>query len=810
MQRLKLMLTSLRSQLILIMLLLGSLTIASSTYVLTREQINYSHEHIERELRTLMVMSQGSLSRALRYEVMPALEELMAEIKAHRRVKSAAIFNLEGREVFNSQLGATAVALQQRFPNSNYTTFENCLNKLQLKIEFNKESSSYLAYIPIVSLPQALEDVRHDVLVIEYVVPITWRDAFLLQLPFLLIWIGALLSVLAVLLVYLNYRVARPARGLVNNIAAVKKRRLDLLQPIAGAAELVQIDQAFTTMIAEREKNEAQLIKLSTAVEQSNEGVIITDCNGNIEYANQALVDNTGYSREELIGNNPRMLSSGNTSAETFKAMWQQLTSGAAWSGELYNRRRDGTEFIELQTITPLKNEQGEISHYVGVRQDISEQKSIQERLHFLAYFDILTHLPNRVSVLELLQDELEQSRRQGTIGALLLLNVDRLKVINDGRGFEFGNQVIIALSKRLQNIKAEQLSVGHLGADTFCLVLPARFRDSMQARTIAESTANILIKECAEPFFIEGEEVALTISVGIRLIDELENAEGLIRSAETAVHNAKEKGGNQSFYYRDVDGKQAEYTFKVEGELREAIKSGQLRCFLQTQVNEYGKLAGAESLVRWQHPDRGMVSPADFIPVAERSDLIVEIDRWMLVEALKILACWQQEQRGLTISVNISPRHLRRSDFVEEVLDLVQASGVEPHELVLEVTEGLLVEDVAGSVEKMKTLKSHGIQFSIDDFGTGYSSLAYIRQLPVNELKIDQSFIRGIPNTKADVTMVNSIISVAQNLGLRVLAEGIETIGQAEFCIERRIWGQGYFYDRPSDAARWREKWLK
>lgn len=810
MGQLKLKLTSLRSQLILIMLVLGSAAIALSTYVLTREQINYTHEHIERELRTLMIMSQGSLNRTLRYDVMPALEEVMAEIKAHRRVKSAAIFNTEGEEVFNSQLGNSTVTLQQHFPNSRYETFERCLIKLQLNIEFNKKSSSYHAYIPIVSLPRALDNVHHDILVVEYMVPITWRDALLLQLPFLLLWVGALLSILALLLAYLNVRVARPARGVVSNIAAAEKRRLDLLQPISGAAELVQIDRAFTAMVAERERNEAQLVKLSTAVEQSNEGVIITDYDGNIEYVNQALVNNTGYSREQLMGNNPRMLSSGSTSPATFAAMWQRLTSGLPWTGELYNRRRDGTEFIELQTITPLKNEQGEITHYVGVRQDISEQKSIQERLHFLAYFDILTHLPNRVSVLELLQDELEQNLRQGTVGAFLLLNIDRLKVINDGRGFEFGNQVIIALSKRLQILKGEQLSIGHLGADTFCLTLPTRYRDSMQARTIAEDAADMLVQECAEPFYIEGEEVSLTISVGVRLIDELDSAEGLIRSAETAVHNAKEKGGNQWFYYRDVDGKHAEYAFKVEGELREAIKSRQLRCFLQTQVNEYGKLAGAESLVRWQHPERGMVSPADFIPIAERSDLIVEIDRWMLVEALRILSEWQREQRELTISVNISPRHLRRNDFVDEVLNLVEASGVDPHELVLEVTEGLLVDDVAASVEKMKILKRHGIQFSIDDFGTGYSSLAYIRQLPVNELKIDQSFIRGIPNAKADVTMVNSIISVAQNLGLRVLAEGIETIGQAEFCMERHIWGQGYFYDRPLDEASWRLKWLQ
>lgn len=802
-------LLSLRSQFLVIMLVLGAISIALSTYAFTREQVRHSHIHIDREIKSLMTLSQGSIHRTLRFKAESALEEIMSELKAHRRIRAVGIFNIEGEEVFNPSANGNTAPLLQQFPNINMNTFLRTHRQLQLNIDHNKASKSYFAYIPIASVPSALEKTHYDILVLEYLVPITWYDAFLIQLPYLLAWIGVFLTALTLLLLYLNYKVARPARAIVDNIAAVEGGGEVSLKPIYGADELVQINKAFNAMVAERAKNEAQLIKLSTAVEQSHEGVVITDRLGTIEYANQALVDNTGYSREELIGSNPRMLSSGKTPPATFTALWKQLTSGKAWTGELHNRRRDGTEFIELQTISPLTNAKGEITHYVGVRQDITEQKSIQERLNFLAYFDVLTHLPNRVSVLEQLQAQTEQSIAHGTIGAFLLINVDRLKVINDGRGFEFGNQVIIALSKRLLTLKDKGMQLGHLGGDTFCMILPARLYDHKQARSLAEEFASWLVKKCAEPFMIDDEEMSLTISIGIRLIDDSENAEGCIRSAETAVHNAKEKGGNQWFFYRNVDGKQAEYVFNVEGELREAIKSEQLRCFLQAQVNEHGQLIGAESLVRWQHPERGMVSPGDFIPVAELSDLIVEIDRWILVQALKILAQWQREKRDLSIAVNISPRHLRRADFVEEVLGLVEASGASTQGLVLEVTEGLLIDDMVGSVKKMKALKSHGVEFALDDFGTGYSSLSYIRELPIDEIKIDQSFTRGLPDRPVDVTMVHSIISVAQNLGVRVLAEGIENEEQAQFCRENRVWGQGYYYDRPLTEAAWHKKWL-
>src|SRR5690554_39730 len=564
---------SLRSQILVIMLALGALIISLSAYVLTYERIQSTHTHIERELRTLMTFAQGSLNRSLRFNEHSALEEVMSEVKAHRRVRSAAIFNTAGEEILNPYIKGKSATLMEVFPSGDIQAFQSSFILHELKLEFNKASNSYFAYIPIVSVPEPLAGPRFDVVVVEYVVPISWLDAFTMQLPFIIGWVVILLSIVILLGVYLNQQVADPAAQLLLNIAAAENGRLDRLKPIRGASELIKVNQAFIRLVTEREKNEAQLIKLSTAIEQSTEGVVITDHNGNIEYVNQALLDNTQYSKDELIGSNPRILSSGKTKQATFDAMWKQLSRGKPWTGELYNRRRDGTEFIELQTITPLKNKQGEITHYVGVRQDISEQKSIQERLNFIAYFDTLTHLPNRASVLDAIKEEIAISRSKGSFGAFLLMNVDRLKMINDGRGFEFGNQVILALSERLERFANGNVQLGHLGADTFCLTVGSNFKSADDAFIYANDLASTVLEECASPLIIDNESLSVTVSVGFRHLDEFDTPEELVRKAETAVHNAKEKGGNQSCYYREVDGKQAELAFQLESELHEAIQ---------------------------------------------------------------------------------------------------------------------------------------------------------------------------------------------------------------------------------------------
>lgn len=800
---------SLRSQIVAIVLLLGSATIILSTLYLTHEQVERSHEHIKRELQTVMGLTQGAMNRSFRYQKIPAIEEIIAEVKAHRRVKEAALFNRAGEQRVNVLGEAQVQSLVSLFPHSNYDVFLASIREQSLKIVHTAKADSYLAYIPIKTVPDALAEPEYQVFMVEYMLPITWTDAFLYKLPLIGGWALIMLLILAALITYLNNRVVEPAQTLVRNITKAVNHELDQLESVRGASELTEVNQALNSMLAERNANEERLIKLSTAIEQSSEGVVITDHQGRIEYVNQSMVTNTGYSREQLIGSDPKILSSGKTPASTFKALWERLNAGKSWTGELFNKRADGSEFVELQTITPLKNTNGVVTHFVGVRQDITEQKATQERLHFLAYNDSLTHLPNRASTMNWLQRYIDEALIKNTFGAVLLINIDRFKVINDARGFEFGNEIITSLGMRLRKLKTENTKLAHLGADTFCLIVKPQDMGEQNMREIALTLAEKALTLSSQPMCIEEQEMSITVSVGTCILDSTETPEGLLRAAETALHTAKELGGNQAFSYRQADGQRAEYIFRVEHELREALREEQLECYLQAQVNEHGVLAGAETLVRWRHPVRGLVSPGEFIPVAERSDLIEQLDMWVLHKSLEILAGWQQQQRSLTIAVNISPRTLRGKHFVTEVLAAIERAGAVSGGLVLEITEGLVVEDLSGSIKKMEELQTHGIQFSIDDFGTGYSSLSYLRELPVHELKVDQSFIRGVPESKADIAMIESVLTVAQNMRLRVLAEGIETEAQAKFCQERGMWGQGYYYDKPTPHTDWCKAWL-
>ncbi|RUO42812.1 sensor domain-containing diguanylate cyclase [Aliidiomarina taiwanensis] len=800
---------SLLNQIVAIVLLLGSATIMMSALYLTHEQVESSHEHIKRELQTLMGLTQGAMNRSFRYQKIPAVEEIISELKAHRRVKEAALFTQAGEQRVNVLGEAQVKSLTSMFPQSSEEVFLASIQQQNLKIQHVTKTDSYLAYIPIKTVPDALAEPEYQVFVVEYMLPITWADAFVYKLPLIGGWAFILLLILTISIAYLNHRVVQPAQALVRNITRAVHHQLDQLESVRGASELTEINQALNSMLAERNANEERLIKLSTAIEQSSEGVVITDHQARIEYVNQSMVNNTGYSREQLIGSDPKILSSGKTPRSTFTALWARLNEGKSWTGELYNKRADGSEFVELQTITPLKNSAGEVTHFVGVRQDITEQKAIQERLHFLAYNDSLTHLPNRTSTMERLQRYIDGAHARGAYGAVLLINIDRFKVINDARGFQFGNEVITKLSMRLRKLKSSGIRLSHFGADTFCFIMKPERMEKQDMRAKALVLAEDVLNLCSKPICIEEQDVSITVSIGIRLLDSTETPEGLLRSAETALHTAKDLGGNQIFNYRHEDGRRAEYIFLIEHELREALREEQLECYLQAQVDETGALAGAETLVRWHHPVRGLVSPGDFIPVAERSDLIKQLDMWVLERSLEFLSGWQQQQRDLTIAVNISPRTLRSKHFVTEVLTAIERAGANSCGLVLEITEGLVVEDLSGSIEKMKALQTHGVQFSIDDFGTGYSSLTYIRELPAQELKIDQSFIRGVPESKADIAMIESILTVAKNLRIRVLAEGIETAEQAEFCKQRNMWGQGYYYDKPKPHADWCEAWL-
>jgi diguanylate cyclase (GGDEF)-like protein/PAS domain S-box-containing protein len=578
-----------------------------------------------------------------------------------------------------------------------------------------------------------------------------------------------------------------------------------------GQDEIAGLARTFNLMASEVQARDQALGKLSLAVEQSPESIVITDLGGRIEYVNEAFVRNTGYSREEALGANPRMLKSGRTPPEIYPALWAALTQGQVWQGEFINQRKDGREYIESAVISPVRSTDGRITHYLAVKQDISDRKLAEAQIHRLAYFDATTGLPNRTLLMDRLAQMLAVGRRSGHQEALLLLNIDRFKNINDARGHTLGDALLKTLGERLEGLLREGDTLARLAADEFALLLPNLDHQPKQASHHALAMADRIHTALRQPFAIGGEEVTVTATLGITLFPEIldEMPDHILRRADNALHRAKDAGGNQTAFFEIGMGDSAEQRFRVERELHRAIPAGELRLYFQPQVDAQRKLAGAEALVRWQHPERGLLPPGVFIPVAEESDLIVELGTWVLAEACRLMA--QEDMAGcpFRLSVNLSPRHFRQKGFVPWLRDLLSATGADPTHLTLEVTEGLMIDNINDVVAKMSELTALGIHFSLDDFGTGYSSLAYIKRLPIHELKIDKTFVQDAPTDPDDAALVETILAVAQHMHLKVVAEGVETEEQAAFLNARAtVIHQGYLYGKPELAETWIARW--
>jgi len=575
--------------------------------------------------------------------------------------------------------------------------------------------------------------------------------------------------------------------------------------------EIAYFTRTFNHMADEVQARDRALGKLTQAVEQSPESIVITDLDARIEYVNEAFVRNTGYSREEALGANPRMLQSGRTSPETYQSMWAALAQGQAWQGELINRRKDGSEYIESAIVSPVRATDGRVTHYLAVKQDISDKKLAEAEIHRLANFDALTGLPNRTLLMDRLAQVLVAGRRTQLQEALLLLNIDRFKNINEARGHALGDALLKALGERLGGLLREGDTLARLASDEFALLLPNLGPHPEFASRHALAVADKIHTALNQPFSIGGEEITVTTSIGITLFPEVpdEVPDHILRRADTALHRAKHTGGNMIAFFETDMGESAEQRFRVERELRRAIPAGELRLYFQPQVDAQGHLTGAEALVRWQHPERGLVPPGTFIPLAEETDLIVDLGVWVLSESCRLMAREDMAGHPLRLSVNLSPRHFRQKGFVPWLRDLLSASGADPTHLTLEVTEGLMIDNINDVVAKMNELTAMGIHFSLDDFGTGYSSLAYLKRLPIHELKIDKSFVQDAPTDPNDAALVETILSVARHMHLKVVAEGVETEEQAAFLNARAsVIHQGYLYGRPEPAETWMARW--
>ena len=542
-------------------------------------------------------------------------------------------------------------------------------------------------------------------------------------------------------------------------------------------------------------------LRIAAAAFSSQSGMLITDPNGVIQRINPAFTEITGYSAGEMIGKTPAILKSGRQGPLFYQQMWAELKLNGHWQGEIWNRRKNGEIYVEFLTINSIKSDDQAVIHFVGSFNDISANKDAEARIHLLAYYDTLTKLPNR----RLLQDRLDQAIvatvRSGMYGAMFFIDIDHFKALNDSRGHDVGDLLLIDVAQRLRETVREQDTVARQGGDEFVVLMEALAASASEAAILAEQLGSKLHEALSAPFNLHGYEYHCKTSIGVGLFHAHDTVENLFKHADLALYQAKTSGRDKLRFFDPSMQVALEQRSLLESALHKAVPLGQLRLYYQPQVDAAYRVIGVEALLRWQHPQRGLVLPDEFIPLAEDTGLILPIGRWVLEVACAQIKAWENDAltSGLQVAVNVSARQFRQPDFVAQVQRVLADSAIKPARLKLELTESMLLEDVQETIIKMQAIKLLGVCFSLDDFGTGYSSLAYLAQLPLDQLKIDKSFVRNIPGIKKDETIVRAIITMGLGLNLNVIAEGVESESQREFlkvlgCHEH----QGYLFSRP------------
>ena len=550
---------------------------------------------------------------------------------------------------------------------------------------------------------------------------------------------------------------------------------LDLIHEFARIAGLA----------VERSRADAALRQSAAVLESVGEGVMVTDLNSLIVSVNRAFTTITGYTGDEVLGRNPGLLRSGREDQAFYQAMWKNIKETGAWQGELWNRRKNGEFFPQLLTISTVYDSEGLPGNYVAVMTDLSQLKASEAKLDHLVHYDPLTALPNRQLTQSLLAHALVAADRHNQHLAVLYIDLDRFKNINDSLGHPAGDELLVALTRRMEAHLQGEGILGRLGGDEFLLIL-----EDLQRPEDAAGIAKNLIGLLDQPFHLHGgHEVFVGASFGISLFpDDGTSATELIQHADVAVYQAKESGRNTFAFYTPALTQVANDRLDMEARLRHALALGEFLLHYQPQIDfQSGELIGCEALVRWNSPLQGLVSPARFIPLAEETGLIVQLGEWVLREACLQARAWLDAgMPHLMMSVNLSARQLQQPDIVDRVAAILEETGLPAELLKLELTESMIMGHGEEVVVLLQSLKALGIRLSIDDFGTGYSSLAYLKRFPIDELKIDQGFVRDIPNDSNDNQIAIAIIGMAHGLGLKVMAEGVETEVQRDFSDEK------------------------
>ncbi|MCF8168269.1 MAG: EAL domain-containing protein, partial [Rhodoferax sp.] len=552
--------------------------------------------------------------------------------------------------------------------------------------------------------------------------------------------------------------------------------------------------------ITERKQAENHLLLVGQVFKSSHEGIFITDANNRILSANQAFCTITGYLESELVGQDPRILRSGRQDRAFYVAMWREIQHTGNWEGEIWNQRKNGQIYPEWLSISAVKDTDGHIFQYIGILRDLTDSKAAQEQIEFLANYDPLTQLPNH----KLLQDRtrlaLATAKRTGTQVVMMFVDIDRFQSINDSLGRPVGDQILQTLATRLTaNLQSDD-TVCRQGSDEFVLLLPNTHANA------AAHVASRLLALIQEPVPLDaGNEVSLTACIGIAIFpDNGSDFQTLSQCADAALLQAKRDGRDSFKFFTEQIQTDAKESLLVESHLRRALSRGEFVLYYQPQVDALSQqIIGAEALIRWQHPEWGLVSPARFISIAETSGQILAIGNWVMHTAAQQIAAWQRDGLPLVpVAVNLSALQFHQTGLCESVAAVLADSGLKPELLELELTESVAMEDSRFTLDQIGKLHAMGLKLSIDDFGTGYSSLSYLKRYQIDKLKIDQSFVRDLDLEQDDGAIVRAIVQMAHGLGFKTIAEGVETQHQIDFlraqgCDEL----QGYFFGRPMPA---------
>ncbi|AAQ58708.1 EAL domain-containing protein [Chromobacterium violaceum] len=552
--------------------------------------------------------------------------------------------------------------------------------------------------------------------------------------------------------------------------------------------------------ISEKRAAEERVQLAAKVFENTVEGIMITDADRRIRSVNRAFTEITGYTQHEVLGQKTSILSSGRHDEPFYEQMWQSIAEHGSWQGELWNRRKNGEVYPEWLAINAVRNSLGEITHYVAIFSDLTERKAADERIQFLAHFDVLTSLPNRIHMQDRVELAIHNAVRDNQRLALLLLDLDRFKTVNESLGHSAGDTLLQVAADRIKSVMAPGEMLARQGGDEFIILLPV-ISDPGEAALAAERVRDVF----ANPIELHNHVLTITPSIGISVYpDDGRDYETLVRNADAAMYHAKSSGRNSyKFYTADLNARAREI-LAIESQLRFALERDEFVLHYQPQVEmESGRIVGAEALIRWNHPSLGLLGPVRFIQVAEERGFIVQIGNWVIAEATRQLVEWRRAGLPeLTLAINLSALQFRQPDLALQVKQALESSGLPGHALDIEVTESIIMEDAQATIQTIDNMKNMGLRLSIDDFGTGYSSLSYLKRFKADKLKIDRSFVRDIPQDADDSAIARAIINMAKNLNMQVVAEGVETMEQWQFLEQEGCdFVQGYLIAKPLPA---------